>query len=319
MRFLHLLYSRFFARAMKITGHLSDVEDRSRACSRRAWWSTRPIATTAGAWVQPAEIRIEGQGDSRKAIRIEDGAPIEIGSIEKMSKSKKNVVDPDDIIASYGRTHGALVHAVRFASGTRRDLDRGGVCRGLSASCSAVWRLTNEVADMTTAGYAAVDSATMAVMKAAHKALAEVERSVESLGFNKAVAFIYTLLNELEAGLKAGASRVGMVKATSMMVQMIAPMMPHLAEECWTVLGHDGMVAASDWPVLDASLLVASEITLPVQVNGKKRADVTVAASATPAEVEAAVRALEAVTRACEGKPIRKVIVVPGRIVNVVV
>ncbi len=182
-----------------------------------------------------------------------------------------------------------------------------------------VWRLTNEVADMTTAGYAAVDSATMAVMKAAHKALAEVERSVESLGFNKAVAFIYTLLNELEAGLKAGASRVGMVKATSMMVQMIAPMMPHLAEECWTVLGHDGMVAASDWPVLDASLLVASEITLPVQVNGKKRADVTVAASATPAEVEAAVRALEAVTRACEGKPIRKVIVVPGRIVNVVV
>jgi leucyl-tRNA synthetase len=182
-----------------------------------------------------------------------------------------------------------------------------------------VWRLTNEVADMTTAGYAAVDSATMAVMKAAHKALSEVERSVETLGFNKAVAFIYTLLNELEAGLKAGASRVGMVKATSMMVQMIAPMMPHLAEECWTVLGRDGMVAAADWPVLDASLLVASEITLPVQVNGKKRADVTVAASATPAAVEAAVRALEAVARACEGKPIRKVIVVPGRIVNVVV
>ncbi len=187
--------------------------------------------------------------------------------------------------------------------------------QGASRFVQRVWRLVNEVAALAAAGD---DGAGLAVTKAAHRALADVERTIEGLGFNKSVAALYTLANELEAGLKAGAGRGPMTAAARMLVQMIAPMMPHLAESAWEALGGEGLVAAAPWPELDRSLLVQNEITLPVQVNGRKRADVTVAAGADNATVEDAVRGLEPVIRALEGRPVRKVIVVPGRIVNVV-
>lgn len=316
---LHLLYSRFFTRAMKATGH-SGLDEPFAGLFTQGMVVHETYRDPSGSFVLPADVRIEGEGGIRKAVHIETGEPIQIGSIEKMSKSKKNVVDPDDIIGSYGADTARWF--MLSDSPPERDViwtEEG--AQGASRFMQRIWRLVNEVADMTTAGYASDDTASMAVRKAAHQALAQIERCIDGLGFNKAVAFIYILTNELEAGLKARASRIAMRDATRMLIQMIAPMVPHLAEECWELLSDhsSALVAETPWPTLDASQLVEDEITLPVQINGKKRADVTVPADADNATVEAAVRALDTVQRACEGKPIRKIIVVPRRIVNVVV
>ncbi|MGL4975363.1 MAG: class I tRNA ligase family protein, partial [Bosea sp. (in: a-proteobacteria)] len=315
---LHLLYSRFFARAMKITGHLSEVEEPFEGLFTQGMVVHETYRDAGGAWVQPADIRIEADADGRRAFKLDGGDEVTIGAIEKMSKSKKNVVDPDDIIASFGADTARWF--MLSDSPPERDViwtEEG--AQGAGRFVQRVWRLANDVAGLTTAGYATSDLASQAATKAAHKALEGVERHVEALGFNKAIAAIYTLVNELEAGLKGQASRPAMVNATRMLIQMFAPMMPHLAEECWLALDQSGLAAEASWPALDPSLLVESEITLPVQVNGKKRGDVTVAADADIASIESAVRTLDAVLRAAEGKPIRKIIVVPGRIVNVVV
>jgi leucyl-tRNA synthetase len=313
---LHLLYSRFFARAMKITGH-GTVEEPFDGMFTQGMVVHETYRDASG-WVQPAEIRIEAEGAARKAYRLDTGTEVTIGSIEKMSKSKKNVVDPDDIIASYGADTARWF----MLSDSPPDRDviwtEDGV-QGAGRFVQRIWRTTNDIADMTSAGYASDDTASMAVTKAAHKALAGVERSIDGLGFNKAVAAIYTLMNALDDGFRNYASPVAMRNACNMLVQVIAPMMPHLAEECWLALGNDGFVAEADWPKLDETLLIESEITLSVQVNGKKRGDITIPAAMPAPEIEAMIRLQDFVLRAAEGKPVRKVIVVPGRIVNVVI
>jgi len=166
------------------------------------------------------------------------------------------------------------------------------------------------------------------VRKAAHKALAAYSEHVEHLRFNVCVAQVYDLMNQLEDALRNATDdgkkapdadiAAALVEAANILVALIAPMMPHLAEECWKALGHDDLVSQAPWPPADADLLVENTITLPVQFNGKKRADVTVARTASTADIEAAVLALEAVQKALEGKKPKKVIVVPQRIVNVV-
>jgi leucyl-tRNA synthetase len=164
----------------------------------------------------------------------------------------------------------------------------------------------------------------LAVRKAAHKALAAVEEDVERLRFNRCVAHLYELANSLQdlANQAKAADEPGLFaafgEAGRIFVQLLAPMMPHLAEECWASLGQQGLVTDTAWPAVNRSLLVEDTVTLPVQVNGKKRADVTVARDADQATIEAAVLSLEAVQKAMEGKPARKIIVVPQRIVNVV-
>ena len=254
-----------------------------------------------------------------------------------MSKSKKNVVDPDDIIGSYG------ADTARWFMLSDSPPDRDVIwteegVQGASRFVQRIWRLIGTIADRAPANDAFNDGDTDAdsaqlVLKKAHQTLDAVERAIEGLGFNKAVAYIYTLTNLLESQINALAVngdaapysfkgrnvRAAMLEAGTMLVQMIAPMMPHLAEECWRVLGNAGTVSAAAWPKLDPSLIVEDEITLPVQINGKKRADVTVPREADSKTVEAAVLSLEAVQRALEGKPVRKFIVVPQRIVNVVV
>ena len=170
-----------------------------------------------------------------------------------------------------------------------------------------------------------MDAAGLALRKAAHGALAKVSEDVAKLRFNRCVAHIYELSNSLQSALtaaKAGqvtpALRAAMREAIEIMIQLFAPMMPHLAEECWSTLGHTTLVAEAPWPVVEQTLLVENTITLPVQINGKKRADVTVARDADNSAVEAAVLQLDEVRRALEGKAPKKVIVVPQRIVNVV-
>ena len=168
----------------------------------------------------------------------------------------------------------------------------------------------------------------LAVRKAAHGALAKVSDAIEKLHFNVAVAHIYEFANALGSAVaKSSGEKPAATpdfawatrEAAGIMVRLFHPMMPHLAEECWAALGHDTLVADEPWPQVEPDLLVENTITLPVQINGKKRADVTVPRDATNAEIEAAVLALDAVQKALDGKRPKKVIVVPQRIVNVVV
>ncbi|CAA2101306.1 Leucine--tRNA ligase [Methylobacterium bullatum] len=311
---LHLLYARFFTRAMQATGW-SGVSEPFAGLFTQGMVVHETYKDAAGAWVQPADIRITAEGGGRQAFHVKTDAPIAIGSIEKMSKSKKNVVDPDDIIASYGADTARWF--MLSDSPPERDViwTEDGV-QGAARFVQRVWRLVSLAVGVP----AASGASDAALRKAAHKALAAVEEDVERLRFNRCVAHIYTLSNALDEAIRtATVSRDAATEAAGILTQLVAPMMPHLAEECWSALGRQGLVAQAAWPVVDRALLVEDEITLPVQLNGKKRADVTVPRTADTATVEALILADEAVQKALEGRLPRKVIVVPGRIVNLVV
>ncbi|XYD11418.1 leucine--tRNA ligase [Methylobacterium sp. NMS12] len=309
---LHLLYARFFMRAMRETGW-AGVAEPFAGLFTQGMVVHETYKDAAGAWVPPAEIRFATEEGERRAFHVKTQAPIAIGPIEKMSKSKKNVVDPDDIIASYGADTARWF--MLSDSPPERDViwTEEGV-QGAARFVQKVWRLVNAAGQATGDG-----AADLPLRKAAHRALASVQDDIERLRFNRCVAHIYTLANALEDGLRGPVSPTAAKEAAGILVQLIAPMMPHLAEECWSVLGGGGLVAQAPWPETEAALLVEDEITLPVQINGKKRADVTVPRDADARAVEAATLALAAVQTILEGRAPRKVIVVPGRIVNLVV
>ena len=322
---LHLLYSRWFTRAMKRTGH-AGLDEPFAGLFTQGMVVHETYRAPDGSWVAPAEIEIMSEGANRRAKRLTDGIEIEIGAIEKMSKSKRNTVDPDDIIGTYGADTARWF--MLSDSPPERDViwTEEGV-QGAARFVQRVWRLIGDIADR--AGQTRFDGtysdAALAVRKAAHKALVRTEEDVLRLRFNRCVAHIYELANALQAALAsekgelAADMKAALAEAGAILIRILAPMMPHLAEECWSALGHATLVGEEAWPVADRSLIVEDTITLPVQVNGKKRADIVVARNADQATIEQAVLALEAVQRAMEGKPLRKFIVVPQRIVNVVV
>jgi leucyl-tRNA synthetase len=323
---LHLLYSRFFARAMKATGHLNVVEEPFEGLFTQGMVVHETYKGPDG-WVTPAEIKVEDFDGSRKAFLLADGTPIDIGPIEKMSKSKKNVVDPDDIIGSYGADTARWF--MLSDSPPERDViwTEAGV-EGAHRFVQRLWRLVGEAAPglAGVAPQAGVEGEAAALSKAAHKTVKAVGEEIERLGFNKAVARIYALANALQAPvaeIAAGKASPELAaaarEALDMLVVLIAPMMPHLAEECFATLGGSGLVADKPWPAYDAALTVDNEIVMPVQINGKKRGDLTIARDADQGAVEKAALALDVVQKALEGKTPRKVIVVPQRIVNVVV
>ena len=320
---LHLLYSRFFARAMRITGH-GAVDEPFAGMFTQGMVVHETYRAPHGAWIEPALLRIEMKDGERRAVRLSDGADLTIGSIEKMSKSKKNVVDPDDIIGTYGADTARWF--MLSDSPPERDViwTEEGI-QGAGRFVQRVWRLVGEVADLVPANEANDDERAFTMRRAAHRALAAVEQDVEKLRFNRCVAHIYELSNAIAAGLSeymqtppSGLLQAALVEAAGILVQLIAPMMPHLAEECWSVLGREGLASSAAWPVVDRSLLVESSLVLPVQVNGRKRADVTIAHDADNASIEAAVLKLDAVRQALDNRQPKKIIIVPRRIVNVV-
>ncbi|WP_296034913.1 leucine--tRNA ligase [uncultured Agrobacterium sp.] len=326
---LHLLYSRFFTRAMKETGHV-DVKEPFKGLFTQGMVvheTYRLGEGQNGQWVVPADIRIEDVDGKRRAFMLEGGAEVTIGSIEKMSKSKKNVVDPDDIIASYGADTARFF--VLSDSPPDRDViwSEAGV-EGAHRFVQRVWRIIGEAADELKAAKAAPATAGegLAISKAAHKTLKAVQDDLDKLAFNKAIARIYELVNalagplaEVAAGGKADDVKAAARDAAEILIRMIAPMTPHLAEECWKVLGNSGLVAQAAWPVFVPALVEENEVVLPIQINGKKRGELTIARDADQDTVRAAVLELDAVKAALAGSEPKKIIVVPQRIVNIVV
>jgi leucyl-tRNA synthetase len=320
---LHLLYSRFFTRAMKATGHVG-IDEPFKGLFTQGMVVHETYKNADGTWASPAEIKIEGEGASRRAWNVATGAPIEIGGIEKMSKSKRNTIDPTDILQSYG------ADTARWFMLSDSPPDRDVIwteesVAGAFRFVQRVWRIVAEWAeDKSPATGAGSNSDTAAALRrTAHRTLAAVEDAIRTLRFNVAVARIYELVNAISSAIanpaKDAALRSAIGETLDMLVLMMAPMMPHLAEECWQTLGHKDLVALRTWPELDRSLLAEDTFTYPIQINGKKRAELTIATDAPQADVEKATLALDAVRRALDGQAPKKIVVVPKRIVNVVV
>jgi leucyl-tRNA synthetase len=306
---LHLLYSRFYIRAMQQVGALQmNVNDGEpfRALFTQGMVIHETFRTKAGEWVLPAEaIQKDGQW-----VHVETGETLEVGGVEKMSKSKKNVVDPDAIIETYGADTARWF----MLSDTPPERDIEWTSAGAEAAwrfVQRIWRLVNDAASHTHGGNKAT-----ALRRTAHKVIAAVTDDLENLRFNRAIARIYELANAIQAGVAARDPAVR--EAAEAMVLLSAPMMPHLAEECWAVLGRQTKVVDTAWPIAEAALLVDDMVTMAIQVNGKRRDEIRVPKGSAKEALEPMVLELESVKRALDGKPVTKFIVVPDRIINIV-
>jgi len=303
---LHLLYSRFFARAMMLTGHLPEKAIEPFDALFTQGMVTHETYSTVEdgrlVWHEPGTVVRDEAG-----ARLADGRAVTIGPSTKMSKSRKNVVDPDDIIARYGADTARWF----VLSDSPPDRDVEWTAAGAEAAhrhLGRVWRLAKEAAE------AGAGTPGEALERATHRAIRDVTADIEGFAFNKAIARLY----ELTAAIgKAAPAERG--PALKVLAQLTAPMTPHLAEDVWAMLGAEGLVAAAPWPEAEEGMLVEASVTLPVQVNGKRRAEIVVPAGSDAATVEALVLADAAVQRALNGASPRRLIVVPDRIVNVVV
>jgi len=324
---LHLLYSRFFTRAMKKVGHVG-MDEPFDGLFTQGMVVHETYRDKEGQWVTPAEIEIYTNDGERRAKLISNGTPVEIGSIEKMSKSKRNTIDPDDIIGSYGADT-ARWFMLSDSPPERDVIWTEESIQGAARFIQRLWRLVGEVADLQpseNAHDAAAEDAVITIRKAAHRSIIRVEEDLERLRFNRCVAHAYELANALQAELTVKKDKkvspqwiAAMREASEFLIAIIAPMMPHLAEECWAELGHRSMIAEASWPKADRSLILENDIVLPIQINGKKRADITVARQADNVTIEQAVLSLDSVKAALDGKAPKKIVIVPQRIVNVVV
>ncbi|WP_170553151.1 leucine--tRNA ligase [Ruegeria atlantica] len=305
---LHLLYSRFFARAMNITGHLPKKAIEPFDALFTQGMVTHEIYQTRDENGRPVYHLPEDVTDGKLA----DGTEVEIIPSAKMSKSKKNVVDPVSIISAFGADTARWF--VLSDSPPERDVEW--TASGAEAAykhLNRVWNLCDKIGAMNPAAEGEGDQELLREM---HKTIHDVTLGVESFGFNAAIAKLYAFTNTL-AKSKAGAA--AQKQAIKTLAQLMSPMTPHLAEDIWAHQGGEGLVAVAPWPVADQAMLVDDTVTLPIQINGKRRAEISVAKDMAKDEVEKIALSTEAVQKALDGNAPKKVIVVPGRIVNVVV
>jgi len=309
---LHLLYSRFFARAMHLTGHLPETSREPFAALFTQGMVTHPIYLTrdaAGRPVYHAPDEVEDRPGG--AVLRATGAAVETIPSQKMSKSKRNTVDPDAIIAQFGADTARWF--VMSDSPPERDVEW--TAAGAEAAfrhLSRVYRMAAEL-DLDMPGAAAEDAA---LDRACARCVRDVTDGIEGFAFNTSVAKLYAFTATIA---KSGASGAARARALRTMAQLMSPMTPHLAEEVWAMLGGAGMVVDAPWPEADPALLVEDMVVLPIQVNGRKRSEIRVAKDAAREAIEALVLAEPSVRRALDGAAPKKLIVVPGRIVNVVV
>jgi leucyl-tRNA synthetase len=297
---LHLLYARFWTRALQRLGKISFAEP-FQGLFTQGMVTHETYRAGDGSWLSPDEVKRDGDD----WVHVESGHPVTPGRVEKMSKSKRNTVDPEPILAIYG------ADAVRWFmlsdSPPERDLEwsEGGI-EGASRFVQRVWRLASSSGP--------AEGEDEALKRKLHKAVAAAGEAIEGLQFNKAVAQLYELTSAIEKA-KPSATRLEAVRT---LILLAAPAAPHLAEECWAMLGETRMVAVASWPSFDPALLVDDQVTLAVQVNGKLRDTLNAPRGLDRAAAEALALASDKVQRQLAGVAPRKVIVVPDRLVNIV-
>ena len=316
---LHLLYSRFFARALRRCGHV-DFDEPFAGLFTQGMVCHETYRDAEGRWLFPAEVR---SGDGGGFVHAGTGAPVTLGRSEKMSKSKKNVVDPEAIIETYGADTARIY--MMSDSPPERDLEwtEAGI-EGAWRYVNRLWRMFTEsagpIAPPGTARPAALGEAAEKAYRATNRTIAEVSGDLDRFHFNRAVARIRELTNLLDA-LQGDGPDVAWARRFGLetVAQLVAPVMPHLAEELWRQLGHAALLAETPWPAFDAALIAAESVTVAVQVNGKLRGRIVLPPDAAEDDARSEALALDNVRRAMGGRPPRKVIVVPNKVINVVV
>lgn len=315
---LHLLYSRFFTRAMKVTGHIH-IEEPFSGLFTQGMICHESYKDENGKWLYPEEVIKKPDGS---AVHKETGKPVIIGRIEVMSKSKKNVVDPGRIINKYGADTARLF--MLSDSPPERDLEwtEAGI-EGCWRYINRLWNLaTNPPFSLVPIGSpkpAVLGEKSLQVLHTIHRSIEGVSKDLESFRFNRAVARVRELSNAIEEldGRGEGDDWV-LREGLETLVQLINPMLPHISEELWERLGHKTPLTSTPWPKADPQYLKESAVTVAVQVNGKLRGTITLSRGASQKEAEEAALAHANVQRAMEGKRAKKIIVVPDKIVNIV-
>ena len=321
---LHLLYARYFTRMMKACGYTDHDEPFAKLFTQgmvvhETYLDPDETKPLKDRWLLPDDV-MEKDG---QMVHSQTGTPVIVGAIEKMSKSKRNVVSPTEIADTYGAD--AARWFMLSDSPPERDVE------WTDSGITGAWKLIQRIWDTVEPSSNALKSidlsevpgsatdADSTLRRLTHAAIDGITDDIENFRFNKAVARIYEFMNGLRKAVAAdNASQWARSEALSSLVRLVAPFTPHLAEECWEALGGDGLVCDQPWPVADASLLVEDTLKIGVQINGKRRAEINVAVNADKEMTEKIALSDEGIQRHIEGKTIRKVVVVPGRIVNIV-
>ncbi len=304
---MHLLYARFFTRALKKCGYLN-FDEPFTALFTQGMVTHETYKDKDGKWLYPADLKKEGD----KFVHAATGEAVTVGRIEKMSKSKKNTVDPVEILETYGADAARLF--ILSDSPPERDLEwtESGI-EGAWKYINRLWKLVNN-ADFTGNG-----GDVEQMRRKIHKTIHEMTQDLEKFHFNKSVARLRELSNALEDFSAAKGDGKTLREGLETLVRLMSPLMPHIAEELWSQLGHKTMLVDEKWPVADAALLANDTVTMAIQVNGKLRATIQLPKDMEQKAAEKAALDDPSVQKAMEGKPAKKVIVVPNRIVNVVV